>query len=57
MFGSMAPEAMPPPYVRGIVRSRQRDAAAASLRILALRPERVIFAYGQWFERDGAAQL
>lgn len=57
LFGSMAPEGMPPPYVRGIVRLRQRDAQAAALRVLALRPDRVIFAHGKWFETDGAARL
>ncbi|HYZ21942.1 MAG TPA: DUF4336 domain-containing protein [Rhodopila sp.] len=57
MFGSLAPEGRPPPYLRGIVRLRRRDAAAAALRILALQPERVVFAHGQWFERDGSARL
>jgi hypothetical protein len=48
---------MPPPYLRAIVRMRRREATAAALHMLELRPERVIFAHGRWFERDGTAAL
>ncbi|MCI0753137.1 DUF4336 domain-containing protein [Teichococcus vastitatis] len=57
LFGVTAPDGMPPPYLRAVVRWHQREAADAAARLLALQPERVIFAHGRWFERDGAAQL
>lgn len=57
LFGSMAPEGMPPPYLRAAVKLRRQPAAEAALRLLALRPERVIFAHGKWFERDGTDRL
>lgn len=56
-FGVMAPEGMPPPYLRAVVRWRQAEAAQGAARLVALRPERVIFAHGLWFERDGEARL
>ncbi|KAA2215322.1 DUF4336 domain-containing protein [Pseudoroseomonas oryzae] len=57
LFGTTAPDGMPPPYLRAAVRLRHREAAAAAERLVALRPERVIFAHGRWFERDGTAAL
>ncbi|MXP65856.1 DUF4336 domain-containing protein [Roseomonas sp. M0104] len=57
MFGTMAPDSMPPPYLRAVVKQRRRQAADAARRLLDLRPERVIFAHGRWFDQDGAAEL
>jgi len=57
LFGSTAPDGMPPPYLRAIVKLRHAEAARAVSRLLDLRPERVIFAHGQWFERGGEAAL
>ncbi len=56
-FGSMAPDGMPPPYVRAIVRMGGSEARAATQRLLDRRPERVIFSHGRWFESDGTAKL
>ncbi len=56
-FGSVAPDGMPPPYVRAVIRLRRDEAARAAARLLALQPERVVFAHGRWFETDGAAAL
>jgi len=56
-LGVMAPEGMPPAYLRAVVRGRQAEAARAAEQLVALRPERVIFAHGRWFEHDGAARL
>lgn len=57
LFGSTAPDGMPPPYLRAIVRLRRRAAANAANKLLDLQPERVIFAHGAWFQSDGTAAL
>ena len=43
----------------GLPTFKRRAAAAreAARRLVALDPERVIFAHGRWFDRDGAVQL
>jgi hypothetical protein len=53
----VAPNGRAPLHLRALVRLRRRDAIAAISRVLAWEPERVIFAHGRWFERDGAAEL
>jgi hypothetical protein len=57
LLGMVAPDGMPPAYLRAIVKLKRRAAAAAVETLLALGPERVIFAHGRWFERDGTAAL
>jgi Domain of unknown function (DUF4336) len=57
LFGSTAPGGMPPPYVRAIFRMRRPAATRAAIRLLKLRPERVIFAHGRWFESNGTEAL
>ncbi len=56
-FGCVAPDGMPPPYLRTVIKLRRRDAASAARSLLALQPERVVFAHGRWFESDGVAAL
>jgi uncharacterized protein DUF4336 len=57
LLGVVAPNGRAPLHLRALVRLRRRDAIAAISRVLAWEPERVIFAHGRWFERDGAAEL
>ncbi|WP_201445495.1 DUF4336 domain-containing protein [Belnapia sp. F-4-1] len=57
LFGSLAPDGMPPPYLRAVIRWRRRAATRAAERLLALEPDRVIFAHGRWFERYGTTAL
>ena len=57
LFGTMAPDSMPPPYLRAVVRWRQPEAAAAATRLVSYEPERVIFAHGQSFEQNAATRL
>ncbi len=57
LLGTLAPDGMPPAYVRAVFKLRRRAGAAAMEALLALEPERVIFAHGRWFERDGTAAL
>lgn len=57
MLGVVAPDGMPPPYLRAVVKLRRRAAKQAASRLLELRPERVVFAHGSWFARDGTDAL
>jgi len=57
LFGSLAPDGMPPPYLRMIVRMRRAAAVSAAQALLQLHPERVIFAHGRWFDRNATQQL
>jgi hypothetical protein len=57
LLGSMAPDGRAPLYLQAVIRRRHRAAAEAASRLLALAPERVIFAHGRWFEQDGTAAL
>jgi hypothetical protein len=57
LTGTLAPNGRAPAYLRLIVRRRRKAAAAAAARIVAWAPERVVFAHGRWFERDGTARL
>ena len=57
LFGSAAPNGMPPPYLRAVVKLRRRAAVQAASRLVELRPDRVLFAHGRPFDRDGTAAL
>ncbi len=56
-FGSLAPDGMPPPYLRALINLRGSAVADAAARLVALRPDRVVFAHGRWFDRDGTERL
>jgi hypothetical protein len=55
--GTLAPNGRAPAYLRLIVKRRGAAAKTAASELVALAPERVIFAHGRWFDRDGTAQL
>jgi hypothetical protein len=57
LFGTTAPDGKAPVYLRRVIGMRRAEAARAAARLLAWEPERVVFAHGRWFERDGAAAL
>lgn len=57
LAGVTAPEGGTPAHLRALLRLRRREAAEAARQVLAWQPERVIFAHGAWFERDGTAAL
>ena len=57
LAGMTAPNGMPPPYLRLVVKLRRTDAARAAKQPIALKPQQVVFAHGAWFERDGTAAL
>lgn len=55
--GNLAPDGRAPGYLRAVVRMKGSPAREAARRLVALAPERVIFAHGAWFESDGSARL
>ena len=57
LAGNAGPPGRAPVYLRAIVRMKGEAARSAARRLVALRPERVIFAHGRWFAEDGAARL
>lgn len=57
LAGMTAPGGMPPPYLRLAVKLQRRAAAEAAQRLIALAPQRVVFAHGKWFEAGGTAAL
>ncbi len=57
LFGVTAPDGMPPPYLRAAIKLQRKDAAYAASELLALQPERVVFAHGSWFAHDATAAL
>lgn len=56
-LGVTAPDGETPAYLRLALHANHRDTRRAAARLLAWRPERVIFAHGRWFETDGTAKL
>ncbi len=57
LLGVTAPDGKAPAYLRRVIGMRRAEAARAAARLVAWKPERVVFAHGRWFERDGAAAL
>ncbi len=57
LLGVVAPDGMPATYLRAVIKLRRASAVRAAQRLVDLRPERVVFAHGTWFERDGTAAL
>lgn len=57
LVGSAAPHGKAPLYVRVAFKFGGGQARSAARRIIALNPERVIFAHGEWFETDAARRL
>ncbi|ODN71774.1 DUF4336 domain-containing protein [Methylobrevis pamukkalensis] len=57
LAGVTAPDGRAPIYLRAIVRAKGEPARAAARQLLALRPERVIFAHGRWFDTEATACL
>ncbi len=55
--GMTAPDRMPPPHLRAVVRGGGGAARDAARRLLGLAPDRVLFAHGTPVDTDGAAAL
>lgn len=57
LLGSMAPHGHAPAHLRGIMRAGGEAAQQAAARLVALRPERLVFAHGRMFDGDATAAL
>ncbi|CCD85276.1 Putative Short-chain dehydrogenase/reductase (modular) [Bradyrhizobium sp. ORS 285] len=57
LLGITAPDGKAPAYLRLLLRLGGRAVQLAAARLIALAPERVIFAHGRWFETGGTQQL
>jgi hypothetical protein len=55
--GAAAPDGATPAQLRLLLNRRRAANRAAAERLLALRPERVVFAHGAFYEKDGTARL
>ncbi|MGU3360222.1 DUF4336 domain-containing protein [Methylobacterium sp. M6A4_1b] len=57
LLGIVAPDGKAPLYLRLLLRMNHRDTLEAARRLVAFEPDRVIFAHGQWFDRDATSEL
>jgi len=57
LLGITAPDGKAPAYLRMLLRLGGRAVRLAAARLIALAPERVIFAHGRWFDTGGTQQL
>ncbi len=57
LLGILGSNGQPPIYLRGVLNLRRRDAGRAAARLVALRPDRVVFAHGPWFACNGTVAL
>lgn len=55
--GVTAPEGRAPVYLRGVIKRKGEAPRNAARRLVALAPERVVFAHGAWFEHDATVRL
>lgn len=57
VLGISRPDGKAPVYLRLLLRLGGRSVRSAAERLVSLAPERVIFAHGDWFRRDGTERL
>jgi hypothetical protein len=57
LLGAAGPAGETPRHVRLLMRRHAGENRAAAQRLLALAPERVVFAHGAFYAEDGAARL
>ncbi|MFD2816334.1 hypothetical protein ACFSYD_21090 [Paracoccus aerius] len=55
--GILAPDGRAPAYLRAIVKLAGQQAREEGRRLIATRPDRVIFAHGRWFDQNATASL
>jgi len=57
LVGSLALHGKTPLHLRLVVNMHRGEAKQAARRLLALAPDKVVFAHGAWFRSDGTARL
>lgn len=57
LAGNAGPDGRTPRYLRAVVKRKGDAARDAGQQLIALDPQRVIFAHGDWYERNGADRL
>ncbi|MBW7969581.1 SDR family oxidoreductase [Bradyrhizobium sp. BR 10289] len=57
LLGNARPDGKAPIYLRLLLRLGGRSVQAAAERLVSLKPERVIFAHGDWFDSAATKQL
>lgn len=57
LIGATAPDGRAPIYLRLAIRFGGRAASRAAAALVALAPQRVLFAHGAWFEHDATPAL
>lgn len=57
LAGNAAPDGRAPRYLQKVVKLKGEPARKAGLQLIAFDPDRVIFAHGDWYERNGADRL
>ena len=57
LAGSLAPHGQAPRYLRLLLNVRRAEVKQAAERLVALAPQRVIFAHGKWFADRGEDRL
>jgi len=57
LVGSLAPRGKAPLHLRLVVGMRRAEAKKAARRLLNLAPDKVVFAHGAWFQRNGTPRL
>jgi len=55
--GILAPNGRAPAYLRAVVKLAGQPVREEERRLVAIRPDRVIFAHGRWFDHDAASSL
>lgn len=57
LLGNAAPDGKAPFYLRALLHMAGRGAEQAAARLIGFAPQSVIFAHGEWFERDAPERL
>jgi hypothetical protein len=57
LLGVTAPAGKAPAYLRAVAKLKGQRWREAAGRLVAFKPERVIFSHGRWWESDGASRL
>lgn len=57
VLGIVAPDGKAPLYLRLLLRTNHKEVSRAAQRLVAFKPDRVIFTHGHWFARNATDEL